>query len=63
MKLIKTLILLAMLLLVNGLFFEYCVSRDMVSWMTLCLSIFLIAFDVLALKVLAKIIKEALKID
>ncbi len=59
-EVIKLLALIAITVFINGLFFEYCVSRDMESWITLCLSVLLIAFDVLAVTVLAKILKKAL---
>ncbi len=62
-ELIKILALIAVMIVVNGLFFEYCVSRDMETWMTLCFTIVIIVIDILAIKVLAKDIKDALKIE
>ena len=46
----------------NGFYFEYCISRDLPSFLSVILSIVVIGLDILALNYVVKSIKKLLNL-
>jgi len=55
-------VVVLVILVLNGFYFEYCVSRDMPGLMTIGATIIVVAVDILGLRYVVKTITKLLKL-